>query len=184
MSKELLSNPALKVSGKEQAGGLEVQFSGDYTSKEYQLFEVPDGCEELLEKIMAGVEQPKIQGFVSRTGKHVAPAAIITSSETFKVKKAESTNNMYILSVPSAEATAGSLQTVTSEQIELSRQKLNVTQILDFLSDCVYSAQAGGLTDQVMAVDDQRDLAEPKTQPSAQTRSKQEILDNCQVSTK
>ena len=73
----------------QSSDGLTIRFHEGYSSTKYQLFEIPSP--ELLEKILNGEETPCIKNYKGT-------AALCTSSETFKIKKAENTNKMFILS--------------------------------------------------------------------------------------
>jgi hypothetical protein len=54
---------------------------------------------------------PKIKGFSENSG---AMAALCTSSETFKIKKAENTNKMFILDIDKESDLGAEIMTVTS----------------------------------------------------------------------
>ena len=90
MAKNLTENPAIAADNQE---GLPIRFNVDFSSKKYQLFEIPDPA--LLESIMNGSETPVIKNFT--IGKSMA--ALCTSTQTFKIKKAENTNSFFIMNV-------------------------------------------------------------------------------------
>ena len=107
MAQNLIENPAI---APENPQGLPIRFNIDFSSKKYHLFEIPDP--KLLESILNGSETPKIKNFTS--GKSMA--ALCTSSETFKIKKAENTNKFFIMNV---QENGAEILTQTSLQIEL-----------------------------------------------------------------
>ena len=66
-------------------------------------------------------------------------AAMCTSSDTYKIKKAESTNKMFILDLPSRDHKGIELKTQTSLQIEFSVTKPKTFQILTYLQNHEYT---------------------------------------------
>jgi hypothetical protein len=90
MAQNLTENPAIAPTNEQ---GLPIRFNIDFKTKKYQLFEIPDAA--LLESIMNGSETPLIKNFT--IGKSMA--ALCTSTETFKIKKAENTNSFFIMNV-------------------------------------------------------------------------------------
>ena len=68
-----------------------LKFAETYNSKEYQLFEVP---EELLAEILAGRQKAVIKPhYIDESAK----AALSTNDQTFKIKKAENTNKLFVV---------------------------------------------------------------------------------------
>ena len=114
MSENFLNNTAIAVDNKE--AGLNIRFAPDFTTGEYQLFEIEDN--DLLEKILSNKEVPHIKNFKPDDEVDIQNykpyAALCTSNETFKIKKAENTNKMYVLDLPSAEHKGSELKTETS----------------------------------------------------------------------
>ena len=103
-----------------------MRFGPGYTNAEYQLFEVPD--ENLLNKILSQKDTARIKSFkppddTTLPATFKPMATLCTDGETYKIKKAESTNNMFVLSVPSDKSNGAEILTKTSLHIELNPTK-------------------------------------------------------------
>jgi hypothetical protein len=88
MAQNLLRNKQV-----EAGQGLALRFSQNFSSQKYQLFEVPS--ETQLQAILSGDQALVIKGNPSLST--AASAVLCCESRSFKLKKVENTNKVYIV---------------------------------------------------------------------------------------
>ena len=134
MSTVLQENTAINSKSQLVEDGLTIRFSKEFNDAKYQLFEVPD--KELLDQILSQKEKPIIKSYENTSSTDTSQkstVALNSSSQTFKIKKAENTNQLYILDVDAKEDKGAEILHQTTQHIELSQTNTKTWQVIDCL---------------------------------------------------